>query len=213
MKLLNKTKYLLIILTLSILPGFSQQDAKSTQILEAMSKKYKALPSFNVLFSYRYGKEAPVMGELGVKGEKYFLKLTDQEIYNDSKSVATYLKESKEVTIQDYSDDQNSSLNPANIFTSYQKGYKSTFVRTITENGVALNVISLTPVEKNSPLSKIELSIGQKDNALKTWKITEKNGTASIYKIEKFDSSANLNDKSFSFDSKKYPDVEVVDLR
>jgi outer membrane lipoprotein-sorting protein len=213
MKLFTKSLIIFFLIGLTSLTSIGQSDAKSTQILEAMGKKYKALPSYTVTFSYRYGKEVPVMGELGVKGEKYFLKLTDQEIYNDGKAIATFLKDSKEVTIQDFSDDQNSSLNPARIFTSYQKGYKSEFVKTATENGVQCNIVRLTPLEKNSPERKVELSIVQKDNSLKTWKITEKNGTVSNYKIEKFDTSTPLSDGLFSFDPKKFPEVEIVDLR
>ncbi len=213
MKLFIKSFCLLLAGLLAGSAGYAQQDTKSRQVLEAMSNKYKTLPSYKVSFSYHYGTASPAKGELGVKGEKYFLKLSDQEIYNNGKSVATLLKDSKEVTIQENTDEHTNGLNPASIFSSYQKGYKSNYIRSKTEDGVLCDIIALTPTEKNSLVSKVELSIAQKDYSLKTWKITEKNGAVSQYKVEKIDTALQLTDSAFTFDPKKYPGVEVVDLR
>jgi hypothetical protein len=44
-------------------------------------------------------------------------------------------------------------------------------------------------------------------------KIYEKSGTRYIYKVNKLNSSVTLSDEFFSFDSKKFPGVNVVDLR
>lgn len=213
MKISIKSILLLFISLFASVSMYAQQDTKSKQILEAMSSQYKSLPYYKITFSYRYGSESDTKGELGVKGEKYFLKLQDQEVYNNGSTIATYLKESKEVTIQESNDEQNNGLNPAKIFNTYQKGYKSSFVKTIMEAGTLCDVIALTPTEKNNPVSKVELTITQKDRSLKTWKILEKNGTVSQYKVEKIDKTTPLNDGAFTFDPKKYPGVEIVDLR
>jgi hypothetical protein len=44
-------------------------------------------------------------------------------------------------------------------------------------------------------------------------KIYEKSGTRYIYKVNKLNSSVTLSDEFFSFDVKKFPGVNVVDLR
>jgi outer membrane lipoprotein-sorting protein len=44
-------------------------------------------------------------------------------------------------------------------------------------------------------------------------KIFEKNGNQYSYEITNFTPNANVTDATFTFDPKKYPGVEVVDLR
>lgn len=213
---MNRIKLIAIALIgtlFSQITTLAQHDAKSKQVLEAMSKHYQSQTAFKLQFQFQAAKASPSKGELAVKGDKYFLKLSDQEVYNDGKAIYTYLKESKEVTIQDAADEEFSSLSPTKIFSSYQKGYKSSYAKTRTEQGTLCDVVVLQPTDKNSPLSKVELAISQKDASLKSWKITEKNGNTTNYAVLKVDSSTGLTDADFKFNEKKYPGIEVVDLR
>ena len=58
--------------------------------------------------------------------------------------------------------------------------------------------VELTPVDNNS---------------INTTKIFEKNGNRYTYSTSALTPNTNIADAMFVFDAKKYPGVEVVDLR
>ncbi len=196
---------------------FAQQDSKAGQILDEVSKKYKAIPSFKAGFSIL--RESPNSGkanetdngEITVKGSKFHLKLKDQEIYNNSAKVWTYLRTSNEVTINNYSPDDD-ELNPTKIFTVYKKGFKYSLAGEEKEAGQVYDVIDLSPEKaKNQQVYKIKLIINKKDKSLKRWRVFEKNGNRYTYTITNF-TPVTLEDKDFVFDKTKYKGVEEVAL-
>ncbi|MDQ1088238.1 outer membrane lipoprotein carrier protein LolA [Siphonobacter sp. SORGH_AS_1065] len=191
---------------LLISPIVSQaQDAKAAAILDAMSKKYQSFSSFTAAFNY--GSDA---GVITTKGGKYHLKLAGQEVFNDGKTVATYVKEANEVNISS-NDPASNEFSPANIYNIYKNGYTYKLV----EAGKAGNaVIDLTPNKgKSSNVSKVRLTISQKDNTLKGWQITDKSGRVQHFKISKFTPNVAVADNQFTFNKARYPGVEVIDLR
>ena len=195
----------------------AQQDSKAGQILEEVSKKYKAITSFKAGFSIL--RESPGSGkanetdngEIKVKGSKFHLKLKDQEIYNNSAKVWTYLRSSNEVTINDYSPDDD-DLNPTKIFNVYKKGFKYTLAGEEKDGGQVYEIIDLSPEKaKSQQVYKIKLSVNKKDRSLKKWRVFEKNGNKYTYTITNFNPSA-IDDKEFVFDKTKYKGVEEISL-
>ncbi|MNY31835.1 lipoprotein chaperone [compost metagenome] len=73
-------------------------------------------------------------------------------------------------------------------------------------------MIDLVPVVTKQ-FSKIELSVDKKQKQLKQIKIFDKNGNRYTYKVKTFVQNPKVDDAFFAFDKKKYPGVEVVDLR
>src|SRR5882757_4757202 len=93
----------------------AQYDPKALEILEAMSKRYKAITSFEAnltttLINESAGVKDELKGKVTVKGDKYRLELAEQHVYNNGTTVWTYLPESKEVNVDNFdprSDDLN----------------------------------------------------------------------------------------------------------
>lgn len=198
-------------------PTHAQKDGKAKSTLEAMGKKYKNIPHFKVAFNVEQintldNSTSSFKGEAKVKGNKYYLKTDEQEIYNDGKNVWTYLKSENEVSITLYEPDNN-EINLNNFHTFYEKNFKYAWVEQRKENGKTLEVIDLVPENIKSSYYKIRLTIDASTKELQSWKIFEKNGRHYLYTITQFDPSAKITDADFVFDEKKYPKVEVVDLR
>jgi outer membrane lipoprotein-sorting protein len=70
----------------------------------------------------------------------------------------------------------------------------------------------MTPTNKSKQFSKVELAI-DKNNTIVGGNIWEKNGNKYQYDVSGFTPNAPVADALFTFDAKKYPGVEVVDLR
>ncbi|MFN3404933.1 MAG: LolA family protein [Cytophagaceae bacterium] len=195
---------------------FAQQDPKAAAILDAMSKKYKDMPSFRAKFVYTM--EAPgniketSEGEIIVKGSKFILRMGGQEIINNGTTVWTYIKDANEVNVSNYEPGEN-DLNPTKIYTMYKKGYKYMFLEEKTENGKTYEVVDLIPEDKKPQIFKVRMEINKKDKTLKSWKIFEKNGNKYYYTVKDFQPDYKIEDNAFTFDVSKYKGVEVIELR
>jgi len=213
-----KKKLLIIIGFLAIFSfSYGQYDQKALDILDAMSEKYKNMPSFYASFSYTLENEMENIheefsGDIIVKGDKFKLDLGEQEVYNDGETMWTYLKDVNEVNI-DYYFPEDEELTPSNIFLAYKKGYKYLFIEEETISKTVYNVIDLIPDDQDKPFFKVRLWIQKNDSDLFRWKLFDKTGNTYLYSITKFNGSYNAKDEEFVFDSSKYPGITEIDLR
>src|SRR5690606_13461306 len=104
-------------------------------------------------------------------------------------------------------------VNPTMILTSYQKGYKIKKEEDKKHNGVLVYDVSLYPEDREKDYFKINLLIDKQTYQILSIATSGKNGTTTIIKIKKYQDNLNLLDSLFVFDSKKYPGVELIDLR
>lgn len=192
---------------------YAQGDKRSTSILDAMSNKYKSMQSFKANFTYLPEGGKAMKGEVTVKGTKFRLKLAGQEIFNDGKTMATYIKETNEVNLQDFDPNEVGDLNPTRIYTAYKKGFSYVFVQETTEGGQVFEVVELSPTTKTSQVAKVQIKVNKKDKSIKSWKVTQKNGQKVTYQVDTFQPNVSVTDTYFAFNSGQYPGVEVIDLR
>ena len=198
-------------------PALAQTDTKAKAILEAVSKKINSLKSLKANFALHLisanGKTNQTKkGSFFMKGKKYRLARGDQEIICDTKTGWTYVKAVNEVQVSSYNPDEQ-TISPDKLFTNfYDKEYKYRYAGTKKMGGKTVDVIELTPIGKDKQFSKVELAV-DKANTIVGGNVFEKNGNRFQYEISGFTPNANLTDAVFTFDAKKYPGVEVVDLR
>ena len=198
--------------------GFAQYDPKAFDILEAMSKKYKTIPSFEATISYTLTNETEkineeVKGKITVKGDKYRLALKEQEVFNNGTTVWTYLPEEKEVNIDTFDPAAEDNINPSKIFDMYKKGYKYLYLQDRMEGGILCEEVDLVPEKKDAKNFKIKMMINKKDKGVQSFTFFEKTGNHYKYNISKFVANAKIDDSFFTFDPKKYPGVTLNDLR
>lgn len=212
-----KKLFLTLISAFAVQFAIGQYDPQALAVLDAMSKKYKAFTSFeaNIISSMTNeteGIKEEFKGKITVKGEKFRLVMEDQEIINNGTTVWTYLPAAKEVNIDNY-DANSEDINPSKIYEIYKKGYKYLHLGEKTEGGVAVEEIDLVPEKKDAQFFKIKMIIGKKDKSIQSWTMFDKSGNKYKYTISKFSPNVAVTDALFTFDAKKYPGVEVIDLR
>jgi outer membrane lipoprotein-sorting protein len=199
-----KKGLLLLCLSFSV---FAQSN-KAISLIDGMQKKYKAMGSFSANFTYQTEGAATMSGSITVKGTKFRLKTAGQEIFNNGKEVATYIKEINEVNISSF-DPSEGDLNPAKIYTFDKKAYKVT----LKGESAGFATIELAPIAKGTQVKSITLKINSKDLSVNEWTIINKVGKKQYFKVAKLNTKANAEDKFFNFDKKAFPGVEVNDLR
>jgi len=212
-----KKRFLIVLFTALTGSLYAQYDPDALAILEAMSKKYKTIPSFEANISCTLSNEVEKVneefkGKMTVKGEKYRLTLPEQEVVNNGTTIWTYLPEAKEVNIDNY-DPASEDLNPTKFYEIYKKGYKYKYEGEKTEGGILCDVVDLTPEKRDPQYFKVRMNISKKDKSVQSFILFDKQGNRYKYLITKFNPSVKVDDVFFTFDPKKYPGVEVVDLR
>lgn len=191
----------------------AQDEKRALSILDEMSRRYQAYTSFKINFTYAPAGGRPAKGEAIVKGQKFRLKMADQEIVTDGKTIATYMPETNEVTLQAYDPQEIGDLSPARIYLAYKKGYKNAFTGETNANGQTFENIRLTPTGSSAPISRVELKIGKQDKAIKGWKVFAKGSDTMNFDVTGFQANPDPADADFTFSKKLFPGAEIVDLR
>jgi outer membrane lipoprotein-sorting protein len=202
---------------LVVLNIYSQNDPKAQEILKGVSAKYKSYKSLSASFKLnlldkKSNKTQNQSGTVTLKGNMYHLTMADQDVMSDGKLMWTYLKESNEVQISE-AETKEDGLSPATIFTMYEKGFKTKYIKEKTENGKVVQVIELYPEDNKKNYIKIVINILKAEKYVNSAMVYDKNGNIYTYTITKFTPNAPVTDDTFVFDKSKYPGVEVVDLR
>ena len=217
-----KKHFILLIITIfvCILSSNAQSPEvlKAKEILDKVSAKTKAYPAIVADFSFMIENlQANITetfnGTITIKGGKYKAELMDIETYFDGTTLWTYMPDANEVNISDASMMEDDMLDPATIFTIYEKDFKYLYVGEETINGKKVDIIDLFPEKRDKPFSRIKLYI-YRDN-LQFAKISQigKDGNNFIIDIKKMDVNASFEDSFFRFDASKHPGIEVIDLR
>ncbi|MEK6614627.1 MAG: outer membrane lipoprotein carrier protein LolA [Bacteroidota bacterium] len=209
--------------------AFAQQiketvDAKAKAILDEVATKTKTYTSIKTEFTILMEKQVnnteskitdTQSGTLQLKGIKYKLEFKGQTIFCDSKTQWTYIKESNEVQINNAPDPKaTDNINPVNIFTLYEKGYKYKYEKEDVVNGVKADIINLYPTDPDKKsYHTIKLTIDKVKKQIIAVKILNKNGTSNTIIVKNFTTNSEMADTMFSFNKADYKGVEVVDLR
>ena len=212
----------------TITTAWAQKDAQAKAILSEVSRKYKTYDVVKTNFTYTL--ESPQAnlketqsGTLIAKSKANKFKVTlytkgaktptvAQELISDGKQQWTYLKKDNEVQVND-ANSSDDALNPAHIFTIYEKGFKYLYTGETKVNGAAYQVIDMTPTDEKKTFFKVRLMIDKLKKQVYSALIFDKNGNKYTYTMQSFSPNANVPDAVFAFDVKAHPGVEVVDLR
>lgn len=210
-------RLLFLIASLHAAASFAQYDPNAFQVLEAMSKRYKALTSFEASLTYTLTNEASKVndkfeGKIIVKGDKFRLTLPEQEVINNGAVTWTYIPEAKEVTIDNFNPNSE-DINPSKIYELYKKGFKYRLLEPETEAGIKVDVVDLVPEKKDAQYFQIKMRISQKDRSIVSWTMYDRSQNRFKYSITKFTPNVKVDDAVFSWDPKKYPGVEEINLR
>ena len=220
-----KSKIAILLITFIVVSAYTasaQVDEKAKKILDELSAKTKAFTSIIANFSYTVeNKEQKTNetqdGKITIKGKKYKLEIANQTVINDTKNTYTVLKDAKEVqknSATSISKDKSENIDPSNIFTMYETGFKYQFVKEEKQkSGAVYQIIKLFPNEtKKRNFHTIMLTIDKVKKQIVMIKIMGKDGTDTTYNVKKFLSNTKVDDVLFALNMKSYPGYELIDL-
>ncbi len=199
--------------------SLGQSDPNAKKVLDAVSANFKKYKSVKASFVFKNedakGKVLGVKkGNLFMKGTKYRITLIGgQDIFCDGVNIWTYDKSANEVTVSKFDPTQN-TITPQKLFTNfYDKDFLYRLNGDKAEAGKQLQEIELTPYDKTKSFFKVYLMVDKAAKTIYSTKIMEKSGVHYVYTVSSLNGNAQVGDDVFVFDQKKYPGVELVDLR
>jgi outer membrane lipoprotein carrier protein len=192
--------------------GMGSNDPQAKKILDAVSAKLRTYKNVEAKFSVKIensaGKNLGVKtGTFYLKGSKYRITATGQEVFSDGSNTWTVDKAAKEATINKI-DPNATTITPQKLFTNF---YDKDFLYKLNGTTKGVSEIELTPLDKTKPIFKMLLYIS--NNAITSAKFLEKTGNRYILSISNVNTNSTASDATFIFDAKKFPGVDVVDLR
>jgi outer membrane lipoprotein carrier protein len=213
-----KVIFCILITCLGITACFAQSsDPAAKKILDQASAKIKSYKSIKANFTLQIQdgqgvSQGTKKGTVYMKGNKYLVQITGQEIYCDGKTIWTYDKSANEVTVTRV-DPASNTLSPQKLISNF---YDKDFLYKVNgEQKIGSKTvfeIELTPIDKTQNFHKVYLYVDKKSHLVSSGKMLDKSGNRYIYSINSLNGNANLTDATFIFDKSKHPAVEEVNL-
>lgn len=194
-------------------------DPKAKTILDKLKKQYDSYKTLEISFSMELelpNKPTEIQnGSVIQDGKKYQLKMKDQEIYCDYKSVWVYLKKNKEVQISDYDESESSAImSPKQLLTLYEKGeYIYAIIEERKVGNSTFTDIEFKPVSKKSDFTKLRLTVDKNLNKMVSLRVFSKDGSKYTLKINDIKSNKKYDPALFTFNPKAVTGVHIEDLR
>ncbi len=201
---MKKLSLILLFFIITVVGINAQNAAQARKILDKtasiIGNKNGACANFSA--SGKYGNSS---GTIAIKGNKFNARTQQAIVWFDGKTQWTYMKSSQEVNISTPTEAQQQSMNPYKFINIYKNGFKLGM-----KNVSGGWQIHLYATNQKRTIKEMYITIGR--NYLpQTIKMRQSNGWTTI-KVSNF-KAKKLSDATFRFNSKDFPNAEVVDLR
>jgi outer membrane lipoprotein-sorting protein len=226
---MNKLIIISALILVTVIPAIAQKDAAAKAILNKVSEKYRTYDAIKTDFTFtlenpQAGVKETQNGTLIARSKSNKFKVSlyspgasdkpdvAQEIICDGRTQWTYLKKDKEVQVNN-ANNSGDGLNPAQVFTIYEHGYKYIYNGENKIGGKVYQEIDLTPEDIKKQFFKVRLEIDKVKKQIYSALVFDKNGNRYTYILKSFAPNIPAPDNIFVFDPKAHKGVEVVDLR
>ena len=202
----------LLVVTLFAVSAFPQKDGDAKALLDRTYSTFRNASGIKAKYSMSAVKGGKTLaasrGSIMLKGTKFVLKSPVSTIWFDGKTQWNFIYKNEEVNISNPTATELQNINPYYILSMYQKGFN---YRMGGDKKGGQEVI-LTAQSSRSTISTISIIIAS-NSTPKSITIYRRDGSRTTLNISGYQTGASFSDSMFAFNKKKYPKVEVVDLR
>ncbi len=196
----------------------TRNDPEAKKILDAVSAKFKSFATVQAAFTYKVENAAGKVlsaknGSITMKGTKYRLNFSGQEIICNGVTVWNIDKSANEVTINTL-DASSGMITPQKLFSNF---YDKDFLYVLNGEKKAgsklVQEIQLTPVDKSKNFHTVFLQIDKLSKTMYSTRVLENAGNRYSYTVNSLKTNVPAADALFAFDKSKYPGINIEDLR
>ena len=203
-----KAKIIVSIFSLFLMiSSLKAQNTKS--LLSEVSNKVKSYENIQIDFKYslentRENVKQDTRANITLKGDNYVLNMLGVTRIFDGKTIYTIVPEDEEVTISDYSKEEDKSISVSEMLTFYEKGYN--YKMDIQQNirGRKIQFIKLSPIDSNTEIKNILLGIDMQTKHIYKLIQVDSSGTSYTITVNSFKTNQPISQNLFIFDEEKY---------
>jgi outer membrane lipoprotein-sorting protein len=203
-----KAKIIVSIFSLFLMiSNLKAQNTKS--LLSEVSNKVKSYENIQIDFKYslentRENVKQDTKANITLKGDNYVLNMLGVTRIFDGKTIYTIVPEDEEVTISDYSKEEDKSISVSEMLTFYEKGYN--YKMDIQQNirGRKIQFIKLNPIDSNTEIKNILLGIDMQTKHIYKLIQIDSSGTSYTITVNSFKTNQPISQNLFIFDEEKY---------
>lgn len=203
---MKKRLLLFTIIILSAAAVYAAETASS--ILSSSANKIKAAKS--LVASYVITADGHKQdGIMTISGERFTISSPQMVSWYDGKTQWTYTSHTGEVNVTEPTAEELQQVNPFAIIRSFSNNYKAQLLQSPT----GTKKIKLTALSPKNDIKSVTLTLNAKTLYPTRIDLTMGNRQNVAIQISAVEEGPTLPAANFRFDAKKYPGVQVVDLR
>ena len=193
--------------------NFAQTNA-AKKLLDEVSAKMTSYTNMKIVFNsslsneeagIKEGDEPPMRGTIFLEGEKYNLNYIGSNFIFDGKKLYVINHDEKEIAINDSDfDDEDGFIYPSKLLTFYKEGYTYKLGKVTTVKGKKIQLVALTPIDSNSDIVKVELSIELKTKHIYKLAQIGSNSAKTTFTIISLKGNQALPKDTFTFNKESY---------
>ena len=206
-----KTKNIITCLFLLFATQAVTAQNNAETLIHLLVNQIKSHKNVEMQFNYQISLDGKTLGdsqkgEAWLQGEAYKVEMAEQQTISDGKSIWSYLVDEEEVMVSNATEGTDNT--PLKLLTSLDKSYVATLTG-IDANGIA----SIELANPKGQYKRITLKINTKKSELKSADIYLEDDSKIVVTVEEMKFDQQLDDKFFTFDTKKHPNVDIIDMR
>ena len=206
-----KTKNIIACLFLLFATQVVNAQNNAEALIRVLVDQIKSHQNVEMTFNYQISPDGKQMGnsEKGhawLQGEAYKVEMADEQTISDGKTIWLYLVDEEEVMISNATDGTDNT--PLKLLTSLDESYAATLTNIDAKGNATIELAN-----PKGQYKRVTLRIDAKKSELKSADIYYEDGNKFVINVEEMKFDQKLDDKFFTFDTKKHPKVDVIDMR
>jgi chaperone LolA len=206
-----KTKNIIACLFLLFVTQAVTAQNNAEALIRVLVNQVKSHQNMEMKFSYQISPDEKTLidaqkGKAWLQGEAYKIELPEQQTISDGKTIWSYLVDDEEVLVSNATEGTDNT--PLKLLTSLDKNYAATLTNIDAQGNAVIELAN-----PKGQYKRITLKINAKKTELKNVDIYMEDGSKVMITIEEMKFDQQLDDKFFTFDAKKHPNVDVIDMR
>ncbi len=210
-------KYFTGLLVIMCAAALQAQQPSARDVLEKTATAFRQAGGIRAVFTAKTYDRQRLLGEaegvIQLQGEKFVLTTEEAVTWFDGKTQWSYLNDAEEVNISHPTTEELQSINPYAVLSLYQQGYTHQLGTTSLYAGKAVYEVILTATDRRKDPTKLVLYIDRQNYHPLYIQLWQRDQTWSEIVLTDYRTGQKFSDSIFTFDRKRYPNAEVIDLR
>ena len=180
-------------------------------LVRVMVDQVKSHKNVEMAFTYQISPDGKNYsdtqeGHAWLQSNAYKIEMAEQQSISDGTTIWTYLVDDEEVMVSDATEGEDNT--PLKLLTSLDKNYVATLTNIDNQGNATIELAN-----PKGQYKRVTLKMNAMKAELKSADVYLEDGTKVAVTVKEMKYDQNLDDKFFTFDTKKHPNVEVIDMR